>query len=1016
MLDVPRPAWLTELIEAARWMPGVSGADEGLADHGGLARIRRSGLVDRFGEGRGDPAPAVVPPSGGLNAEQARGREACLAPGLQLIWCPPGTGKTTVIASALRDLISHGKSVLLVSGLGTAVDSALRRAVGEIGPVPGAMVRAGTPSLAEVAGDPRICLERLVSDRLGRLDAEHAEVTKQIATLRGHPGIAALKDARAELAGFDAAGYREARQRIENENRLGALRARMRQIREEAAESLAALAAAQAEYGQARRSWEESALARQHLKAATDLEIVLGQVARDHDQAVAEMTRLEAERERVEGELRYRPGGIAGLGRRRDLRRLAGHAAELGRRLDAARARRREAERTLALSSQQVNAQVEAHLRAAEPLTHDAAARLRIAFSAAESRFRQAWQAQQECIQQARAVDGLTARAESQAPPTPADFDMVAWADEREFGRKLAGLPELERQAADVRAEIDRLEERAGEIVSQLAPDGRIIRSEIIGRAEVVATTLATLRATPELSERDYDHVLVDEAAAAHLPEIVYAVSLATEGATLLGDFRQNGPALSPGVAQSGDPAIRRWLHQDCFALFGIHDPESAQASPWCVTLTRQYRFGPALNDLVNAVAYGGLLRPAGPDTGGPAGPDTAGPADQEIVLVDADGLGEGLAGIRPDPGGTGQWWPIGAVISAALAARHHESSGIPVGILTPYECQRELIRSQLSDSRAPPEIEVGTSCQFQGREFDTVIFDLVENGDGWVAQGRQSTERALLDGLRTFTVGVTRAQRRLYLLGNEALLRKSEAGPLHALRLLVEQGRMRVLRAAEIIDRADGPADDPVASDIWNALRGQARLISLPDEHDQPDELCQRIDQAQERIWLWSPWVGPRPGRCIPHLVAAADRGVRVHAIVVCPRDASQELRARQDELSRQLPNVVFLHQEHQQMIVVDRKLVFIGCVHEPARSPGVSHEVMALLDGADMAQRLLRVGHADVLADPPVCPQCGARVREAADRSGNGRPRLHWVCRGKRGDLDCGWISPFPGSDSGR
>jgi hypothetical protein len=54
------------------------------------------------------------------------------------------------------------------------------------------------------------------------------------------------------------------------------------------------------------------------------------------------------------------------------------------------------------------------------------------------------------------------------------------------------------------------------------------------------------LRVTPELNERDYDHVLIDEAAAARLPEIVYAVSRATEGAALLGDFLQDGPSSPP--------------------------------------------------------------------------------------------------------------------------------------------------------------------------------------------------------------------------------------------------------------------------------------------------------------------------------------------------------------------------------------------------------------------------------------------------------------------------------------
>ena len=830
------------------WVPrrGSAQPDKALLD--GLTQIGRFDLADRLGRGRADPAPPPVAASGGLNADQARGHAACLAPGVQLIWGPPATGKTRLIAAALADLIARGKNVLLVSATNIAVDDAIGQAAKDIDPAPGVMVRVGTPHLADVATDPRICLQRMVLDRLEAIDRERAEGATRIISLRRHPDLARLDDVKRGLADFDAA-YRVARQRIENDTRLAALRAQMRQLREQGAASLVALAAAQAEYHRAKGAWEETALARQHLKAATELEIELGNVARDCDWTIAEVMRLQAERERMNSEPSARPGGIAGLGRRRELKRLADQANQ---QLYAAEARRQEAERALASFSRQVNAQIEAHLRTAEPITHDAAARLRIAYGAAEKQFRQAWDDQQECIQQARAIDGQIAHAESQPQPTPADVDLVAWADEQELGRKLAGLLELERQADDVRGEIRRLEERHEELVGQLVQESRTIRREILRQAKVVATTLAMLRDTPELNGRDYDHVLIDEAAAARLPEIVYAVSRATEGATVLGDFLQNGPAVPPEFEKSPDPAIRRWLHQDCFALFGIHDPGSAQASQGCVTLTQQYRFGPAINDLANAVAYGGLLRVADANSadGSTADGNTADGADQEIVLVDVDGLGDELAAVRQNRGDPDMWWPTGAVISAALADRLVQS-GKPVGIVTPYQRREVLIRSQISDSGAPPKIEVGTSRRFQDRWFDTVIFDLAEDGHGWVAAGRLGADRYYLDGLRLFNVGVTRARRRLYLIGNEALVRSSGGGPLHALSGLLDAGRVRVVRAAEILGRAGEPADDPVASDIWNALRGKQADRScgwigpFPDPPGEPGQSSQQHESS---------------------------------------------------------------------------------------------------------------------------------------------------------------------------
>ena len=103
----------------------------------GLSEIDRFDLVDRFAHGRADPLPAnpgtrVV--SGELNDEQRQALSACRSPGIQLVWGPPGTGKTKVIALAIQDLIDGGKSILLVSATNIAVDNALNRAAKAINP------------------------------------------------------------------------------------------------------------------------------------------------------------------------------------------------------------------------------------------------------------------------------------------------------------------------------------------------------------------------------------------------------------------------------------------------------------------------------------------------------------------------------------------------------------------------------------------------------------------------------------------------------------------------------------------------------------------------------------------------------------------------------------------------------------------------------------------------------------------------------------------------------------------
>ncbi|MCA9562974.1 MAG: AAA family ATPase, partial [Myxococcales bacterium] len=82
-----------------------------------------------------DNGPETAPPSEGtsalikaLNAEQQQATiEAIYRTGPVIIHGPPGTGKTTVIATAIREAVSAGQRVLLVAGTNTAVDNALSK-------------------------------------------------------------------------------------------------------------------------------------------------------------------------------------------------------------------------------------------------------------------------------------------------------------------------------------------------------------------------------------------------------------------------------------------------------------------------------------------------------------------------------------------------------------------------------------------------------------------------------------------------------------------------------------------------------------------------------------------------------------------------------------------------------------------------------------------------------------------------------------------------------------------------
>ncbi|WP_455351933.1 AAA domain-containing protein [Streptomyces sp. SYSU K217416] len=207
----------------------------------------------------------------------------------------------------------------------------------------------------------------------------------------------------------------------------------------------------------------------------------------------------------------------------------------------------------------------------------------------------------------------------------------------------------------------------------------RNAQGEIIKGAKLVATTLARFRTNRAAFEGPYDVVLVDEAGAATLPEVLLATGKARRTAVLLGDFMQLGAVIPAELKDLERDDIKRWLLPDVFAHCGIVEPSDAQAHPACVTLTQQHRFGPAVMRLANDLAYGGLLG------GGSQTRAERAPNDPEIVLIDTDGLHE-LA--RPHlTGSRSGWWPAGSLIARALVELHggagrgdRRGNPVPVG------------------------------------------------------------------------------------------------------------------------------------------------------------------------------------------------------------------------------------------------------------------------------------------------------------------------------------------------
>lgn len=90
-----------------------------------IASLVDPGLAHDLAAGRISTAPKIIRQIPGFTEMQNEAYESCLSEGVRLVWGPPGTGKTRVLAEAIDALLAAGRRVLLVSATNIAVDNAL---------------------------------------------------------------------------------------------------------------------------------------------------------------------------------------------------------------------------------------------------------------------------------------------------------------------------------------------------------------------------------------------------------------------------------------------------------------------------------------------------------------------------------------------------------------------------------------------------------------------------------------------------------------------------------------------------------------------------------------------------------------------------------------------------------------------------------------------------------------------------------------------------------------------------
>lgn len=707
-------------------------------------------------------SPRWLPRDRTLNPDQQKALAAMTTDGAFFVWGPPGTGKTKVITAAVRHAVEQGRSVLIASHTHVAVDNVLEGLIEPPVPTslssPGVVMRVASAQTqskvsAAVSGHDFLLVDKAAAVMTNHA-VRHGALMQRRQANRDHAARGALVQCVEATTAVDADRVRGAQRAVtaakkisvfEHDQRL--LQARLAfalelaldvRHRDDAARDLALAEAEQLEASEDHRALQLDLQASQ-LRMTQDAGRwgwALGRRRRERAELQARCMELEAHVLRAQRRLRATTDQLQGA-----LARLAAAEAVVN-----ARASTDGDFAALGVAAERPDERVEA-IRAAISETTDALEALRQAASAVPG------------------AESIVADAQERG--------LLEQLDERD---RLNGIvARLDAEARDI--------ERAEEL---LADEMRTTRARLYAEAKVVACTLAGLTTNSELAKRRFDVVILDEVASADASSVVYAGSRADSTLALVGDFLQNAPIADPDDATTPkEQQIAAWQEQDVFSLAGIRSRTTAEAHPRCVPLRVQYRYPSVIADVVNAFCYDGMLESHHISTG------ADGPT---ITLIDTSRhAGKGL-----QRDGRSWYSPLGLELLASVARGLPEDAG-NVGFVSPYSPQAlRAARRMRTDGL---EVECGTSHRFQGREFGTLILDLMQDDtERWVAVADLSGPKRAVSAAKLLNVAITRARRRLYLVGDWDYIRRHHSPGMSALAALEGHPNFEAVDAARFL------------------------------------------------------------------------------------------------------------------------------------------------------------------------------------------------------------------------
>ena len=292
----------------------------------------------------------------------------------------------------------------------------------------------------------------------------------------------------------------------------------------------------------------------------------------------------------------------------------------------------------------------------------------------------------------------------------------------------------------------------------------RFISEDVLESVQVITCTLvgASHRYIRHLS---FETVFIDEAAQALEPACWIPIAKG-QRIVLAGDHHQLPPTVK------SEKAAREGLRETLFEKCIQRQPDSARM------LTMQYRMHAHIMGFSSEKFYGGQLVPhESVRHAGLEAYDLRFAPDLPVEFIDTAGCGflevtipESRSTANPDEAHL-LLERLAQLLAPYDPAEHDEHLRTPltIGVIAPYRAQINYLKDAIEDSAVlndlllQRKLSVGTVDSFQGQERDIIAITLTRSNP----QG----EIGFLSDIRRMNVGMTRARRKLLLVGDSSTL-----------------------------------------------------------------------------------------------------------------------------------------------------------------------------------------------------------------------------------------------------